>query len=131
MRRFTCARAKARAVCGWRSTTTRPRKLKSPPSWAAPRTSRTWSRARSTQTLTPMSKRTEKRMSDSYLKNVIEAALLAAARPVSVSELAQMFDEQSRPTSKEIRAQLEQLTADYEGRGVAIRENANGSAFQG
>ena len=36
-------------------------------------------------------------MSDAYLKNVVEAALLAAARPVSVSELLQVFDEQSRP----------------------------------
>ncbi|HET7810159.1 MAG TPA: SMC-Scp complex subunit ScpB [Steroidobacteraceae bacterium] len=69
-------------------------------------------------------------MSDSYLKNVIEAALLAAARPVSVSELAQIFDEQSRPAPKEIRALLEQLAADYEGRGVAIRETANGFRFQ-
>lgn len=69
-------------------------------------------------------------MSDTYLKNVIEAALLAAARPVSVSELAQIFDEQTRPGSKEIRALLEQLAADYEGRGVAIRETANGYRFQ-
>ncbi len=69
-------------------------------------------------------------MSDSYLKNVIEAALLAAGRAVPVSELAQMFDEQSRPTIKELRAQLEQLAADYEGRGVAIKETANGFRFQ-
>jgi segregation and condensation protein B len=69
-------------------------------------------------------------MSDSYLKNVIEAALLAAARPVSVSELAQIFDEQSRPTTKELRALLDQLAADYEGRGVTIRETANGYRFQ-
>jgi len=69
-------------------------------------------------------------MSDSYLKNVIEAALLAAARPVPVSELAQIFDEQSRPSPKELRAILEQLSADYEGRGVAIKETANGFRFQ-
>jgi segregation and condensation protein B len=69
-------------------------------------------------------------MSDSYLKNVIEAALLAAGRPVPVSELAQMFDEQSRPTPKEMRAILEQLSADYEGRGVAIKETATGYRFQ-
>jgi len=69
-------------------------------------------------------------MSDSYLKNVIEAALLAAARPVSISELAQIFDEQSRPTPKELRAILEQLSADYQGRGVAIKETANGFRFQ-
>ena len=69
-------------------------------------------------------------MSDAYLKNVVEAALLAAARPVPISELQQIFDEQSRPTTKEMRAILEQLTADYEGRGVAIRETANGFRFQ-
>jgi len=69
-------------------------------------------------------------MSDNYLKNVIEAALLAAARPVSVSELQQIFDEQSRPTPKELRAILDALTADYEGRGVTIRETANGFRFQ-
>jgi segregation and condensation protein B len=69
-------------------------------------------------------------MSDAYLKNVIEAALLAAARPVSVSELQQIFDEQSRPTTKEMRAILETLSADYEGRGVTIRETANGFRFQ-
>jgi segregation and condensation protein B len=73
---------------------------------------------------------TEKPMSDNYLKNVIEAALLAAARPVSVSELQQIFDEQSRPTPKELRAILDSLAADYEGRGVMIRETANGFRFQ-
>ncbi len=69
-------------------------------------------------------------MSDAYFKNVIEAALLAAARPVSLSELAQIFDEQSRPSTKELRAVLEQLAADYDGRGVMIRETANGFRFQ-
>src|SRR6188508_1389719 len=72
----------------------------------------------------------ERLMSENYLKNVIEAALLAAARPVSVSELQQIFDEQSRPTAKEMRAILETLSADYEGRGVAIKETANGFRFQ-
>jgi segregation and condensation protein B len=72
----------------------------------------------------------EKRMSDAYVKNVIEAALLAAARPVSVAELQQIFDEQSRPSPKELRTVLAQLAADYEGRGVEIRETANGYRFQ-
>ncbi len=69
-------------------------------------------------------------MSDVYIRNVIEAALLAAARPVSVAELAQIFDEQSRPAPKELRSALENLAADYEGRGVTIRETANGFRFQ-
>jgi segregation and condensation protein B len=61
-------------------------------------------------------------MTDAYFKNVIEAALLAAGRPVPISELLQVFDEQSRPSTKEMRAVLEQLSGDYEGRGVAIKE---------
>ena len=69
-------------------------------------------------------------MSDAYLKNVIEAALLAAGRPVPVSELLQIFDEHSRPSPKEMRGFLESLAADYEGRGVAIKETANGFRFQ-
>jgi segregation and condensation protein B len=72
----------------------------------------------------------ETSMSDAYLKNVVEAALLAAARPVSIAELLQIFDEQSRPSPKEMRAVLEQLAADYEGRGVAIKETATGFRFQ-
>lgn len=69
-------------------------------------------------------------MSDAYFKNVIEAALLAAGRPVPVSELQQIFDEHSRPSPKELRVILEALAADYEGRGVAIKETANGFRFQ-
>ncbi len=69
-------------------------------------------------------------MSDAYFKNVVEAALLAAARPVSISELAQIFDEHTRPTPKELRKALEQLATEYEGRGVAVMETANGFRFQ-
>src|SRR4051812_19306900 len=72
----------------------------------------------------------EMRMTETYIKNVVEAALLAAARPVSVAELQQIFDEHSRPSPKEMRAILEQITADYEGRGVCVRETANGYRFQ-
>jgi len=56
---------------------------------------------------------TEKRMSDAYLKNVVEAALLAAARPVPVSELLQIFEEQSRPTPKEMRAITSSVAHSY------------------
>jgi segregation and condensation protein B len=71
----------------------------------------------------------ETNMSDNYFKNVIEATLLAAARPVPVSEIAQVFDE-PRPTAKAIRAALDELAADYENRGVCIRETATGFRFQ-
>ena len=35
-------------------------------------------------------------MSETYVRNVIEAALLAAQRPVPLAELVQLFDESSR-----------------------------------
>jgi segregation and condensation protein B len=69
-------------------------------------------------------------MSDAYFKNVVEAALLAAARPVSVSELVQIFEEHNRPTPKELRKLLEQLATEYDGRGVEVRETANGFRIQ-
>jgi segregation and condensation protein B len=69
-------------------------------------------------------------MSDSYVKNVIEAALLAAARPVPVSELAQLFEEHTRPDAKTIRVALAELQSDYEGRGIEVRETANGFRVQ-
>jgi segregation and condensation protein B len=69
-------------------------------------------------------------MTENYVKNVIEAALLAAARPVSIAELSQIFEEHTRPPNKEIRALLDQIATDYEGRGVCVRETANGFRFQ-
>ncbi len=69
-------------------------------------------------------------MSDTYVKNVIEAALLTAARSVPLSELTQLFDEQSRPDSRAVRAALAELAADYEGRGIEVRETANGFRVQ-
>ncbi len=65
-------------------------------------------------------------MNDSYLKNVIEAALLAAGRPLSVAELRDLFDEFARPESGEVEAALAALAADYEGRGIALAEVASG-----
>ena len=46
-------------------------------------------------------------MNEAYLKNVIEAALFAAGRPLMVSQIAQLFDEHVRPSTAEVRAQLE------------------------
>ncbi len=69
-------------------------------------------------------------MNESYTKNVIEAALLAAGRPLSVSELAELFEESGRPTTSEIRAALATLEEDYTGRGIEVKETANGYRIQ-
>jgi segregation and condensation protein B len=69
-------------------------------------------------------------MNESYLKNVIEAALFAAGRPLTVEQIAQLFDEHVRPTPAEIRALLAALTADYETRGIEMKETASGFRVQ-
>ena len=69
-------------------------------------------------------------MNESYLKNVIEAALFAAGRPLTVEQIAQLFDERVRPTPAAIRALLAALTADYETRGIEMKETASGFRVQ-
>lgn len=69
-------------------------------------------------------------MNEQYLKNVIEAALLAAGRPLQADELRDLLDEFERPELDAVRAAVAALAADYEGRGIEIREVASGWRIQ-
>jgi segregation and condensation protein B len=69
-------------------------------------------------------------MNESYLKNVIEAALFAAGRPLTLAQIAQLFDEHVRPSAAEVRAQLAALSADYATRGIEMKETASGFRVQ-
>ena len=69
-------------------------------------------------------------MNDQYVKNVIEAALLAAGRPLSMDELVSVFDERDGSNAEEIRGALGALTADYETRGLELLEVASGYRIQ-
>jgi segregation and condensation protein B len=69
-------------------------------------------------------------MNEAYLKNVIEAALFAAGRPLTVSQIAQLFDEHVRPSTVQVRAQLEALAEDYATRGIEMKETASGFRVQ-
>jgi segregation and condensation protein B len=69
-------------------------------------------------------------MTDQYVRNVIEAALLAAGRPLAVDELIGLFDERDESSAEEVRAALETLVNDYEGRGIELVEVANGYRIQ-
>ena len=40
---------------------------------------------------------------DNKVKMIIEGLLLASARPLSLNEIAQVFDENERPEKKELR----------------------------
>jgi segregation and condensation protein B len=69
-------------------------------------------------------------MKESYVRNVIEAALLAAGTPLPLTELARLFTEQARPSNEELRAVLESLGSDYAGRGIELKETASGYRIQ-
>jgi segregation and condensation protein B len=69
-------------------------------------------------------------MNEHYLRNVIEAALLAAGRPVTPAELIQLFDENARPTDEQMRGAIAALTAEYAERGIELKETASGVRVQ-
>jgi len=64
------------------------------------------------------------------LKPILEAALLAASRPMSLDHLLELFTEEESPEKKELRAAIEELMRDYAGRGIELREVASGYRFQ-
>jgi len=69
-------------------------------------------------------------MNESHVRNVVEAALLAAGKSLQVAELTQLFDEGTRPTAEQIRTSLETLTSEYANRGIEIKETAAGFRIQ-
>lgn len=69
-------------------------------------------------------------MTESHTKNVIEAALLAAGRPLNIAELSELFDELGRPDTAALREALAALEQDYTGRGIEVKETANGFRIQ-
>jgi segregation and condensation protein B len=69
-------------------------------------------------------------MNELYVKNVVEAALLAAGRPLTVPELVAVFDERDGSSAAEVEAALAALRCDYESRGLELVEVASGHRIQ-
>jgi segregation and condensation protein B len=64
------------------------------------------------------------------IRNIVEAALLAAGRPLSLAELAQLFDEGQRPDAPALRVALEQLEEGYATRALEVKQTAAGYRLQ-
>jgi len=65
------------------------------------------------------------------VKHIIEAALLAAVRPLTVDDLLDLFeDADTKPERAAIRSALERLRDDWTDRGVELSEVASGFRFQ-
>ena len=65
------------------------------------------------------------------IKHVMEAALLGAGRPLSLDQLGELFAAGSQDVERgTLRAALDELGKDYEGRGIELKEVASGYRIQ-
>ena len=64
------------------------------------------------------------------LKSILEGALLAAGRPLTLEQLGAVFEESSRPEPEEIRAALDELALDCSDRGIELVEVSTGHRLQ-
>jgi len=69
-------------------------------------------------------------MSEIGLLQIIEGALLAAGRPLTVPQLAELFEEHERPENTVIREALKEVAERCEDRGFELQEVASGFRFQ-
>ena len=69
-------------------------------------------------------------MDANEIKYFIEAALLAAGRPLNIDQLRNLFDGRMAPEKSEIRQAIAALNEEYEPRGVTIGEVASGFRIQ-
>lgn len=69
-------------------------------------------------------------MDQTEIKHFIEAALLAAGRPLNIDQLQSLFDGRMAPEKAEIRAAITTLNDEYEPRGITISEVASGFRVQ-
>jgi segregation and condensation protein B len=64
------------------------------------------------------------------IKRIVEAALLAAAQPLSLPQLSALFGEQESPSHEDLARALEELGQDCAERGVELKEVASGFRYQ-
>ena len=69
-------------------------------------------------------------LSHEQLKNIIEAALLAAGEPLSLDRMIKLFDGRSCPDKKELKEVIAKLSEECEKRGIEIKEVASGYRYQ-
>jgi len=69
-------------------------------------------------------------MSETEIRNIIEAALFAVGKSLNLSELSLLFEDAQRPDAAAIRAALDALAQDYIGRPIEIAEAGGGFRIQ-
>ena len=70
-------------------------------------------------------------MKDSQLKQIIEAALMAADTALNIDRLLQLFEhDEDKPTREQVKNIIKSLQDDCEGRGVELKRIASGYRYQ-
>jgi segregation and condensation protein B len=70
-------------------------------------------------------------MDETEIKHVVEAALLAAGKPLTLDKLAELFKAKGDgPDRAAVKRALETLAEDYQVRGVELKEVATGFRIQ-
>ncbi|MDP2325054.1 MAG: SMC-Scp complex subunit ScpB [Gammaproteobacteria bacterium] len=69
-------------------------------------------------------------MDNEQIKYIVEAALLAAGRPLDLNELLSLFGDDHPPGKDDLRAAIVSLQEDYANRGIAVQEVASGFRVQ-
>lgn len=69
-------------------------------------------------------------MSETNIKYIVEAVLMASGKPLSVDQILKVFDEITKPESDEIRSAIESLQQDYTERGLELVQVASGWRIQ-
>ena len=70
-------------------------------------------------------------MNQEQLKNIVEAALMVSEKPVSLNQLLAIFEkEPDVPEKADIKAAINQITEDYKGRGIELKEVSSGFRIQ-
>ena len=64
------------------------------------------------------------------LKQILEGAILAADKPLSIDVLIQLFDEDQQPSRAEVKEILSEIQTDFDDRGFELKEVASGYRFQ-
>ncbi len=67
---------------------------------------------------------------DTKLKQIIEAALMSVAKPMSIDQLLKLFVEIEQVSASKVKEVIQQLQIECEGRGIELADVASGYRYQ-
>ncbi len=73
---------------------------------------------------------TQQPVDKAMLRKIVEGAILAAAQPMTIARILELFDEEVAPAKDDVLAALQDIQADNVERGFELKEVASGWRFQ-